>query len=516
MENIKISYSHQHDRLFQMLAKRCGMGDAAAMAELHHYFRGKLSGRFRELEAEQEQAGTTKIVQEFQDFRRDHPEEDFYMRAGSLWLIRADLYGSQEASEILRAHPYYERYSLMARAMFVGEGWQECYKKEELYQAGFLAFSGSGTIALRPLSCIGIYLGTESGGSDGPDEDGFGREEYSSLRAYDEFFQPLKYLSGYSNSDYRCAKKNYWKACMEKYKENEGEREEYWKRLPGEKPPASFPKFMGLVKKGSTIIKYLSSKEEAHQLPSGAEIIDPSECIGDLDSRTLRIPEGMEHIEENAFRDCSLFQTIFLPHSLKTIGEYAFYNCTVGLPVRLHKEVRKIGKCAFGSCKRLFGFEVDERNPVFSSDNIALYDKQKGNLITYPNGKSNIWKSFGEDRIWKLPASVRCIKEAAFAGNSFISRITLPGTVKLIENEAFAGMENLECVVLEQGVREIGANCFGGCRSLRKIEIPASVIKIGEAAFMEADKLTICGRKGSYAERYARERNIPFVTVENR
>ena len=48
-------------------------------------------------------------------------------------------------------------------------------------------------------------------------------------------------------------------------------------------------------------------------------------------------------------------------------------------------------------------------------------------------------------------------------------------------------------------------------KNLEKILIPECVTEIGESAFKECSKLTIHTSVGSYAEKYAKENNIPLV-----
>ena len=61
----------------------------------------------------------------------------------------------------------------------------------------------------------------------------------------------------------------------------------------------------------------------------------------------------------------------------------------------------------------------------------------------------------------------------------------------------------------------IGDNAFYCCDSLTNITIPDSVTSIGDYAFYNCTNLTIYGYTGSYAETYAKENNIPFVSLNN-
>ena len=61
-----------------------------------------------------------------------------------------------------------------------------------------------------------------------------------------------------------------------------------------------------------------------------------------------------------------------------------------------------------------------------------------------------------------------------------------------------------------ESVKEIGENAFRECENLEKVKIPASVEKIGENAFLGSEKVEIITPKNSYAEKYAKENNIPY------
>ena len=84
--------------------------------------------------------------------------------------------------------------------------------------------------------------------------------------------------------------------------------------------------------------------------------------------------------------------------------------------------------------------------------------------------------------------------------------------VTRIGYHAFWSNHTLRSAVIPQSVTEIEALAFMNCSQLTKISIPASVKTIGTEAFAGCPNLTIHAPAGSYAEQYAKENNIPFVT----
>lgn len=99
-----------------------------------------------------------------------------------------------------------------------------------------------------------------------------------------------------------------------------------------------------------------------------------------------------------------------------------------------------------------------------------------------------------------------------------ISEIVISGNVKKIGALAFPSCHNLKTAVLCEGVEEIGSGAFYFCPNLETIEIPRSVNKIAlnenYNPFTSCYKLTVVLYKGSYAEQFCIENNIPFKYKE--
>ena len=76
----------------------------------------------------------------------------------------------------------------------------------------------------------------------------------------------------------------------------------------------------------------------------------------------------------------------------------------------------------------------------------------------------------------------------------------------------FFSCKHLKVVKIPGTVNYIGEKSFYGCRVLRDVYIPESVISIADDAFGRCDmRLMIHGKKGSYAEKYAKQKRLKFA-----
>ena len=98
---------------------------------------------------------------------------------------------------------------------------------------------------------------------------------------------------------------------------------------------------------------------------------------------------------------------------------------------------------------------------------------------------------------------------------SSLEEITIPDNVKSVGQEAFFDCVSLKEITIPDGATSIGWRAFKGCTSLTRITIPDSVTNIDGETFEDCNNVTIYGYTGSYAETYAKKKDIPFVSLGN-
>jgi hypothetical protein len=137
-------------------------------------------------------------------------------------------------------------------------------------------------------------------------------------------------------------------------------------------------------------------------------------------------------------------------------------------------QVTRISSRAFSERGKPTAITVDNDNPLFSSSDGVLFDKEKTRLIAYPAGKT--------ETAYAIPGSVKTIGERAFY-RSYLISVNIPDGVKTIESEAFWSCDNLSSIVIPNSVTSIGGYAFSNCTSLETVSLPNSLRTIEHYAF---------------------------------
>lgn len=156
-----------------------------------------------------------------------------------------------------------------------------------------------------------------------------------------------------------------------------------------------------------------------------------------------------------------------------------------------------------GNCSFLTNITVEASNPVFSSLEGVLFDKNQTTLIQFPGNRAGSYT---------LPDSVTSLADSAFAYNGPLTNLTLNSSLATIGASALLGCWGLTSLTLPNGVVSIGDSAFEyatlsqivlstnllnipdsafyGCSRLASITIPDNVTNVGNSAFYQCSALT--------------------------
>ena len=229
-------------------------------------------------------------------------------------------------------------------------------------------------------------------------------------------------------------------------------------------------------------LSYVSSDSDGDRIYDYIAIIDCNESV-----TKIEIPAEIEdipvvEIESSAFNGCANLTSIIIPDSVTSIGDHAFYNC-------------------------LTSITVSENNKYFSSLNGVLFNKDKTELITYPNGN--------ERTEYTIPDSVTSIIEGAFAYCSNLITVKIPDSVTDITDKTFYVCSSLTSVTIPDSVTHIGYNAFKYCKNLTSIIIKNPNCEISNGKNTIWETATIYGYENSTAQAYAERYYKRFVAIED-
>lgn len=260
-------------------------------------------------------------------------------------------------------------------------------------------------------------------------------------------------------------------------------------------------------------------------------------CVPQKQSGIYVVSNRVKHIEKGAFKNCVDITTLMLGQTVTSIGSGAFQNCTGLLHMIIPPNVTKIEPGAFAGCTQLCGVTVSADSIYFSSEDGALFNKDKTTLFYVP--ATLLGQQGKKDGRYQVPDSVTYIAPFAFSGCKEIKEIILPDSLKTIGKNAFEGCsalttvyapaetvkwdevfgqcENLknryirdpqgiiynrdtrkivrvwskiECAYILNGVESIEANTFANCPQLTTVGIPKTVTDISSSAFKGCSNLT--------------------------
>ena len=230
------------------------------------------------------------------------------------------------------------------------------------------------------------------------------------------------------------------------------------------------------------------------------------------------VPDGLERIEEDAFRNCDHITSITLPSSVRTLGKYAIYDCDklkrINLPdslesiedyalsycpklerIHIPAGVQKIGEHALAGNYKVTAITVDEANANFCAVDGVLYSKDTTVLVFCPEKKKGTLY---------IPKQVTQILPNALDYNKSITKIVVDeqNTAFCVYDDILYSKDLSRLIFCPRGkkgrvdlplgkIKSIEAYAFHDCKHITSIWISSTRIKIGSGAFYGCDKLII-------------------------
>ena len=176
-------------------------------------------------------------------------------------------------------------------------------------------------------------------------------------------------------------------------------------------------------------------------------------------------------IGASAFATCRNLKSIDIPNTVKKIGWNAFAGSGVS-EINIPSSVSSIdfpidnGSFIIDDDDNFIELEslmtrinVDSNNTRFSSIDGVLFNKDKTEIVSYPEGRKGDYT---------IPSSVKYINKDAFCYSN-ISNIFIPNSVMIIRECAFYSCTGLKNVIIPNSVTVIEGGAFAECSSLENV-----------------------------------------------
>lgn len=209
-------------------------------------------------------------------------------------------------------------------------------------------------------------------------------------------------------------------------------------------------------------------------------------------------------LTDATFLDCITLTNVILPQTLTEIRSYAFSNTNL-TSIVIPKTVTEL----YGQSlvvPTLNSIQVEEGNPVFYSQNNAIYEKATGKLVRgcrasgIPEGVTEIGDASFRDAELEsliLPKSLKKIGEYSFGYNDKINDVYIPASIEEIGDQVFFGC-NLQTITVDKdnpvfdsrnncnAIIETATNTLLSASNATTV-IPASVTALADHAFAYLD-----------------------------
>ena len=170
-------------------------------------------------------------------------------------------------------------------------------------------------------------------------------------------------------------------------------------------------------------------------------------------------------------------------------------------------------------CGRIKG-EVNEKGTCGDSLTWEIYDSDvlcitgTGAMADYDIDNPAPW-SEKNIRYCKIGKGVTSVGASAFENCTSLEIVELEEGITSINGYAFYSCTSLKELELPKSLKSIGENAFEGCTSLQKVTAYPKLTSLKNTSFRKCSVLTIRGYEGSYIQKYATEKEIPFESMGN-
>lgn len=186
---------------------------------------------------------------------------------------------------------------------------------------------------------------------------------------------------------------------------------------------------------------------------------------------------------------------------------FMYYNQSYGNnyveQLSIPSTVKSISDFAFADAPKLLNIKVDSKNTSYTDINGVLFNKNKTNLIAYPNGRTGDYV---------LPRDTKSINSYSFYYSKNLTSVTAPKGLTTIGEGAFGECKSLNRVILSNTVTSISSFAFYNTKNDIEVLIPSKNITLSDN-ILNSNSAKIYGYANTPVQTYANTNSIEFVDI---
>lgn len=231
------------------------------------------------------------------------------------------------------------------------------------------------------------------------------------------------------------------------------------------------------------LVKYVGSAPIV-AIPEKVNIIGRNAFKNQTKITKVILPDNICEIQESAFERCISISYITLPKSLKIIGKRAFCRCYNLAFIAINDEVEELGEecfgfcgklktlllnenlktihpTAFNNCSMLMELHISDSNPYFTSISGILYNKSIEKAIRCP-------ENYNFDMV-TLPTTVKIIGKWCFSRCMKLIDVILPRGLESVEAHSFQDSCNIASLTLNDAIMSFDVSSIDGWNEKQQI-----------------------------------------------